>query len=43
MAINPFGPVHNISLNLMNKRLGSLDIPPVYYRDTVENANLMAE
>jgi len=27
----------------MNKRLGSLVIPPVYYRDTVDNANLMAE
>lgn len=43
MPINPFNSVHeNQMLNLMGKRLGKLDIPPLYYRDTVENANHMA-
>ena len=32
----------NITLKLMAGRLGNLDIPPKYYPDTVDNANLMA-
>lgn len=43
MNIHPLQHQQNLSLDLMNKRLGSLAIPPVYYRDTVDNANLMAE
>lgn len=43
MNIHPLQHQQNLSLDLMNKRLGSLVIPPVYYRDTVDNANLMAE
>jgi hypothetical protein len=27
----------------MGKRLGTLDVPPAYFRDTVDNANLMAQ
>ena len=33
---------YNSSLDLMRQRLGSLEIPPLYYQSTVENANLMA-
>lgn len=45
MPINPLSSHnnHNISLQLMGQRLGTLDIPPLYYRDTVDNANLMAD
>lgn len=43
MNIHPLQHQQNLSLDLMNKRLGSLAIPPVYYKDTVDNANLMAE
>ena len=32
----------NMTLKLMSGRLGNLDIPPKYYPDTVDNANLMA-
>ena len=32
----------NMALKLMAGRLGNLDIPPKYYSDTVDNANLMA-
>ena len=32
----------NITLKLMAGRLGNLDIPPKYYPDTIDNANLMA-
>jgi hypothetical protein len=32
----------NITLKLMAGRLGNLDVPPKYYVDTVDNANLMA-
>ena len=32
----------NITLKLMAGRLGNLDVPPKYYPDTVDNANLMA-
>ena len=32
----------NMTLKLMAGRLGNLDVPPKYYPDTVENANLMA-
>ena len=43
MPIKSVGSIHqNISLNLMGKRLGSLEIPPTYYKDTIDNANLMA-
>ena len=31
-----------MTLKLMNKRLGILDVPPKYYSDTIQNANLMA-
>ena len=40
--INPYGIGANMSIKLMNSRLGNLDLPPKYYADTVENANLMA-
>ena len=43
MNIHPLQHQQNLSLDLMNKRLGSLAIPPIYYKDTVDNANLMAE
>ena len=43
MRINPLAPIQqNCTLNLMGKRLGTLDVPPAYFRDTVDNANLMA-
>ena len=32
----------NMTLKLMAGRLGNLDVPPKYYPDTVDNANLMA-
>ena len=40
--IAPFGIGANITLKLMAGRLGNLDVPPKYYPDTVDNANLMA-
>ena len=40
--INPYGIGANMSIKLMNSRLGNLDLPPKYHADTVENANLMA-
>lgn len=40
--IAPFGIGANITLKLMQQRLGDLDVPPKYYPDTVKNANLMA-
>ena len=43
MRIEPLSPSSNISLNLMGQRLGTLDIPPRYYKDTVEEANHMAK
>ena len=43
MNIKPFVPHDNERLNLMGRRLGSLEIPPRYYKDTVENANHMAK
>jgi hypothetical protein len=27
----------------MEQRLGHLDVPPHYFKDTVDNANLMAQ
>jgi len=32
-----------MSLKLMNSRIGRLNMPPHYYRDTVDTANLMAD
>ena len=44
MRINPLSPIQqNDSLNLMEQRLGHLDVPPHYFKDTVDNANLMAQ
>ena len=40
--IQPVGIGANIAIKLMNNRMGNLDIPPHYYSDTVDNANLMA-
>jgi len=31
----------NNIINLMNRRMGNLDIPPTYYKDTVDAANHM--
>lgn len=44
MAINPLTSIHqNRALNLMGRRLGNLDVPPYYFKDTVENANHIAK
>ena len=44
MRINPLSSVQQTSvLDLMNKRMGNLSIPPKYYSSTIENANLMAQ
>ena len=32
----------NNTITLMNRRMGNLDVPPTYYKDTIENANHMA-
>lgn len=34
---------NNNTINLMNRRMGNLDIPPTYYKDTVDAANHMAQ
>ena len=39
--IQPANLGANMSLKLMASRMGNLDVPPKYYPDTVENANLM--
>lgn len=31
-----------MAIKLMNQRMGNLDLPPKYYSDTVDNANLMS-
>ena len=31
-----------MAIKLMANRMGKLDVPPIYYPDTVDNANLMA-
>ena len=33
----------NISINLMKRRMGNLDIPPTYYQNTIDTANHMAQ
>lgn len=40
--VQPFGIGANITLKLMNARMGNLNVPPSYYGDTVEGANHMA-
>ena len=40
--IEPFGIGAQISIKLMGDRIGRLKMPPHYYKDTVDNANLMA-
>ena len=40
--ILPIGANSNIALQLMNNRMGNLEVPPTYYSDTVDGANLMA-
>ena len=40
--IEPFGIGAQMAIKLMGKRIGRLEVPPQYYKDTVENANLMA-
>ena len=40
--IQPANLGASITLKLMAKRMGNLDVPPKYYIDTVDNANLMA-
>lgn len=40
--IPQFGIGANIAIKLMASRLGQTDVPPKYYPDTVQNANLMA-
>ena len=39
--IQPVNLGSNMTLKLMASRLGNLDIPPKYYKDTVDNANLI--
>ena len=41
--IEPFGIGAQMSIKLMESRIGRLKVPPHYYRDTVDNANLMAD
>ena len=41
--IEPFGIGAQMALKLMGKRIGRLEVPPYYYKDTVDNANLMAD
>ena len=43
MRLEPFTNYDNKSLDLMSRRLGTLSIPPTYYKDTVENANHIAK
>ena len=40
--IEPFGIGAQMSIKLMGARIGRLQVPPHYYKDTVDNANLMA-
>ena len=40
--IEPFGVGAQMAIKLMNNRIGRLQVPPHFYRDTVTNANLMA-
>lgn len=40
--IEPFGIGAQMSIKLMGNRIGRLQMPPHYYKDTVDNANLMA-
>lgn len=40
--IEPFGVGAQMAIKLMNSRIGRLQVPPHFYRDTVTNANLMA-
>ena len=40
--IIPIGTDVNTSIQLMNRRIGNLDIPPIYYKDTIDDANHMA-
>ena len=40
--IEPFGIGAQMALKLMGSRIGRLEVPPQYYADTVDNANLMA-
>ena len=39
--LQPFGLGANMTLKLLNRRLGNTDLPK-YYKDTVDNANHMA-
>ena len=32
-----------MAIKLMENRIGRLKVPPHYYKDTVDNANLMAD
>lgn len=41
--IEPFGIGAQMAVKLMKSRIGRLQVPPYYYRDTVDNANLMAD
>ena len=41
--IEPFGIGAQMTIKLMGNRIGRLQMPPHYYRDTVDNANLMAD
>lgn len=45
MPIERISPLYqqNRAMNLMGQRLGTLDIPPTYYTDTVANANHIAK
>ena len=41
--VQPLGINPNDTIVLMNRRMGNLDIPPAYYKDTIDGANHMAK
>ena len=41
--IYPYGLGAQMTLKLMGKRIGTTEMPPHYYKDTVENSNEMAK